>query len=44
VPACKRAATPDLFGAVRRTAAWDAPPAGLSAPRRFAPPVNTFFA
>jgi signal peptidase I len=43
VPASKRAATPDLFGAVKRAAAWDAAPAGLS-PRRFAPPVNTFFA
>jgi signal peptidase I len=39
---------PDLFGTLapkpRPKSTWDAPPPALASHRRFAPPVNTFFA
>jgi signal peptidase I len=40
VPAARRKLTPARFG----PGPWDAPPRDLGSQRRFAPPVNTFFA
>jgi hypothetical protein len=44
VPASTAKPTPDLLGVLQLKAAWDSPPPDLAMRRRFAPPVNTFFA
>jgi len=44
VPASTAKPIPDLLGVLQLKAAWDSPPPDLAMRRRFAPPVNTFFA